>query len=401
MTQTNQPSATPSAVETTAEQAQQSGRLAFGLYAGTVLLFWTAQYLYVATLPTYVQGKVADLAAVGAVLSMYGLVQFFTRLPLGLLTDWVGRRKPFILLGPLFIILGVWTLARAAGTPGLALGRGMTGFASSAWVPMVAAFTVLFPPRQAVRASVLITLVSNLGCIVGTGLNGQLNEIGGYNLAFGAAAAVAGVALLLGLTLPEKRRRARNVSVRNLALVATRFQVLLPSLLCGLSEYVVFAATFGFLPIVSQGLGLSATTQGLLTSLNLVAQASGNFVVVAISRRIRERRVAYLSFGSLALGAATAAVAGGPAQVVMSQVLIGIGHGCAYPLLMGLSVRHVADGERTAAVGTFQSVYSIGMFAGPIISGFLARSLGIPAMFAITAAGCLALGWFGVSKLQE
>ena len=67
---------------------------------------------------------------------------------------------------------------------------------------------------------------------------------------------------------------------------------------------------------------------------------------------------------------------------------------------MGLSMRHVADGERTAAVGAFQALYGIGMFAGPAVSGVVARALGIQPMFAITAVACLALGWLGVGEIE-
>ena len=128
-------------------------RFALALYVVTVLLFWSAQYFYVPTLPMYVHSKIADLAAVGAVLSMYGLWQALARLPMGLAADWFGRRKPFILLGPVFALTGALIMGRAGGVGALFLGRGITGLASAAWVPMVAAFNALFPPKQAVRAS--------------------------------------------------------------------------------------------------------------------------------------------------------------------------------------------------------------------------------------------------------
>ena len=76
-----------------------SRRLTIGLYSASVFLFWMAQYIYLPTLPTYVQSKANDLAVVGVVLSMFGLWQAIIRLPLGIVADWVGWRKPFILIG--------------------------------------------------------------------------------------------------------------------------------------------------------------------------------------------------------------------------------------------------------------------------------------------------------------
>ena len=181
----------------------------------------------------------------------------------------------------------------------------------------------------------------------------------------------------------------------------TRREVWLPSLLSAATHYVIFAATFGFLPILGQRLGLGDTAQSLLVSLNLASQAGGNLSVVALSRWVRPRLLAYVAFALIALGAGLAALATTPALILIAQICLGLGQGASYPVLMGLSMRHVADGERTVAVGAFQAIYGIGMFAGPAISGVVARSLGIQPMFAITGAACLALGWLGVRKMKE
>jgi MFS family permease len=76
-----------------------SRRLMITLYAIAVFLYWMALYLYVPTLPTYAQSKSDSLALVGVVLSMYGLWQAVIRLPLGIAADWLGWRKPFIIVG--------------------------------------------------------------------------------------------------------------------------------------------------------------------------------------------------------------------------------------------------------------------------------------------------------------
>ncbi len=46
-----------------------------GFYIAAAFLYWISLYLYVPTLPTYVQTKTDNLAVVGTVLSMYGLWQ--------------------------------------------------------------------------------------------------------------------------------------------------------------------------------------------------------------------------------------------------------------------------------------------------------------------------------------
>src|SRR5512141_3211045 len=169
----------------------QSRRLTIVFYTIVVFLYWIAQYIYAPTLPTYVQVKVADLATVGFVLSMYGLWQVVIRLPLGIIADWVGWYKPFIFIGLLLTALGAWTLGVSGTVETLALGRAITGLAAGAWVLMVVAFSALFPPEQAVRASALLTLVNSVGRILATAATGPLNQSGGYQLAFFVAAVIA------------------------------------------------------------------------------------------------------------------------------------------------------------------------------------------------------------------
>lgn len=105
------------ALTTTPSTANQIGsrRLAIVLYVTIGFLYWTSMYLYVPTLPVYVEGKINNLAMVGVVLSMYGLWQAVLRLPLGIAADWLGWRKPFILSGLVLAALGAAMLGLAQG----------------------------------------------------------------------------------------------------------------------------------------------------------------------------------------------------------------------------------------------------------------------------------------------
>ncbi len=80
---------------------------------------------------------------------------------------------------------------------------------------------------------------------------------------------------------------------------------------------------------------------------------------------------------------------------------MGLAQGIGYPVLMGLSIQDVSERERTTAMGLHQSVYAVGMFAGPAVSGVLAKALGIRPMFGVTAFFCLALGLFATRWLTE
>jgi len=67
---------------------------------------------------------------------------------------------------------------------------------------------------------------------------------------------------------------------------------------------------------------------------------------------------------------------------------------------MGASIQHVQNADRSTAMGLHQAVYAVGMFAGPALSGVLAKAMGIQPMFGVTAVACLALGLSGARRLD-
>ncbi len=367
-------------------------RLTLALVAGVVFLYWVALYLYMPTLPTYAESKTDNLALVGVVLAQYGLWQALIRLPLGIAADWLGRRKPFIVAGFVLAGLGALVIGTAGGVSGLIVGRAITGLAAGTWVPLVALFSSLFPPEQAVRATALLTFIGSIGRMLASAATASLNGWGGYTLAFFLAAGAALLAVLLVLPVQARRHAARRPSLEGIGRLASRRDVLLPAVLAAVNQYANWAATFSFVPILASQLGGTDATQSMLMSMHIGLLTLGNLAATAVVNRIGARRIVILSFVLLALGLAGAALAPSLPLLFAAQVCIGLSQGMGYPVLMGLSIRYVADTERTTAMGLHQAVYAIGMFGGPWLSGILADALGIRPMFGVTAFACLAVG---------
>jgi predicted MFS family arabinose efflux permease len=127
----------------------------------------------------------------------------------------------------------------------------------------------------------------------------------------------------------------------------------------------------------------------------------GSLIVNRITNRIGPRRVVVLSFVLFFVGSILAAVAGSIATLIISQIFLGLALGFSYPTLMGLSIRTVIESERTIAMGLHQTLYALGMFIGPALSGVLAQLFGISRMFAITAIIALVLGIWGAQLLDR
>lgn len=376
----------------TPEMSPRRRRLLIGLYVLVTFLYWMSLYLYIPTLPTYAQSKSESLALVGTILAQYGLWQAITRLPIGIAADWLGRRKPFIVVGLLLSGVGAYVMGTASGASDLLLGRAITGLAASTWVPLTVIFSSLFPADEAVRATSLLTVVGSVGRVTATSVTGTLNEWGGYSLAFFLAMGVAGLGVVTLLPAHETVRPPRPPSLRGTGRLITRRDVLLPALLSAVSQYATWAVPFGFLPILARQLGASDVAQSGLVSLHIGLVTLGGLLAATLSNRFGARRLVYAGFVTLSAGIAGAALAPVLPLAFVAQFFLGLGMGVSYPVLMGMSIRNVDDAERTTAMGLHQAVYAAGMFAGPWLSGILADAIGLRSMLGVTAFGCLALG---------
>jgi len=369
-----------------------SPRLMIGLYAAVVFLYWMSLYLYVPTLPTYAESKADTLALVGLVIAQYGIWQAFIRFPLGIASDWVGRRKPFIIGGFALAGLGALVMGTASGIDELAVGRAITGLAAGTWVVLVVGFSSLFPPREAVRASALLTCIGSAGRVLATGVTGWLNGLGGYPLAFFAATGAAALAILIALLTKEQRRPPKPPSLKGIMRLILRRDVLLPSLIAAASQYANWATTFSFTPILAKGLGATDVALSMMTSMNIGVVIAGNLAAATISKRIGARWMAVIAFVLMAVGITGITFAPSLPLLFLAQFCIGLAQGSSYPVLMGLSIQLVEDEQRATAMGLHQAVYAIGMFTGPWLSGLLADEIGIPPMYWATASGCLVVG---------
>lgn len=389
----------PTLAQTTAQANSRRGLIV--LYMAAVVFYWASMYFYVPTLSSYIKTKTSDLALVGIVMAQYGLWQAVARFPLGIAADWIGRRKPFIIAGFALAGLGALWMGLTDSVNGLLIGRALTGFAASVWVLLVVAVNSQFPPEDAVRISALVSGVNSGARMLATSVTGTLNEWGGPPLAFFVAAGTAAVAMLAMVGIREQARPPKAPSLGSLGKLMTRRDVLVPSLLCAVSQFAIWAAPFTFAPILAKNLGASDNTLSLLTSMYIAIMMIGSFATSAVAKRVSSRWIVIFTFTVIALSMGMLTFAHALPWIFVVQICFGLASGIGYSVLMGLSIRDVDETQRATAMGLFQAVYAIGMFAGPWLSGILADSIGIQPMFGVVGVACLVVGLVGVQQLAK
>jgi MFS family permease len=228
--------------------------------------------------------------------------------------------------------------------------------------------------------------------VIGTGVTGFFETLGGYGLAFYAAAAFAGAAGILIAVVRTPGREAghrRLVTARSILAIFHRRDVLVPAFTNALCQFGVWALTFGFMPLLARQMGASAVATSLIMTLNVAANMAANLFTTFFANRRGKRALLYGSFTAFAAGAMLASLSQVVPLLFVSTVAMGLANGVFFPILVGLSIQRVDAAHRNTAMGIHQAVYALGMFTGPWIAGILADAVGIRVMFAIVGAFCL------------
>jgi len=154
------------------------------LLLACIPLFWGAAYIYNSYLSVYAESINPSLSLVGVVVAAYGFMQLLLRIPVGVASDRLGRRKPFVLAGALFGALGCAALLIAPQPWVLILGRGLAGVAAACWVPLTVLLVATYPSDRVLQATSMATALSAAGMTVFSAVGAQLAELSNVRVPF-------------------------------------------------------------------------------------------------------------------------------------------------------------------------------------------------------------------------
>lgn len=364
------------------------------------MFFWGAVYIYMPILPPYAQMVGGSLQAAGVVMGAYGLSQLLLRFPLGIWLDYLGSRKPFILLG--FILDGAASLGLifSQSTAMLFLSVFTAGMAASMWVAFTVLFANYFPLGQVGRSMGLIFFFTRLSQALTNYAGGAIAERWGWQGPFYAAAVLSLLGLLLTIGIPERRpEKVSSVSFKNFLMVGRNPKLLTVTALGILIQFAVSSTTTGFTPIYAQRIGATKEELGILLFAFMVSTMLASLLAGMYARRPQSERFTILIGYFLVAGALLPIpLVGGLGVLYALQVINGVGVGLVYPLLFGLAIQPFPMEQQGTAMGFFQSLYAVGMSLGPILSGLVGEHFGLPSVFILSGILCLLAAFISWKK---
>lgn len=339
----------------------------------------------------------SDPALLGLAMGIYGLTQGLLQLPFGMASDRFGRKR-VIVLGLIIFALGSFWAAAATDLTGLLVGRSLqgAGAVSAAVTALLADLT-----RDEVRTKAMAMVGASIGLMFAmslvvapvlvaiVGLSG-LFALTGVLAALGVAVVIWGAPLAPVQAKGQVRGRLRDV-LRHAGLMRLNAGVFV--------LHAVQLAMWVAVPslLVEAGLDKSAHWQVYLPAV------LGSFVlmggVFALERHGHLKKAFLSAIAMIALVqlGLLAQSLGHPSLMAMAVLLFVFF--CGFNVLEAtqpsMASRMAPSSVRGTALGVYNTLQSLGFFAGGWLGGLLVKTWGNTVLFA--GCGLAMLAWWFVA----
>ncbi|HHT27700.1 MAG TPA: MFS transporter [Firmicutes bacterium] len=369
-----------------------TNNLRISIFIAATAAYWGSLYTYVPLLSPYAEHLGAGLTMVGFIVSAYGFSQLLLRVPIGILSDKLGKRRMFMILGGVSSLLAALGIAFTTSPAYLLVFRALSGVAASMWVAYTVLFASYFPAGKTANSMGIMLAVSSSAQLLASWGGSWLAELYGWHAAFQAAVVLAALAVALAsLVTDNSAPRQQTLRFSELLGMGKSPQLLMVSILAAFSQYLQFATVHGFTPsFATDVLGATKSQLGLLTLVSTIPTAIASLLGGTwLTKHLPEK---LLVIGGFILAGAAALIIPMTSSMpilYVTQVIGGVGRGILFPVLMARSIQTVAPERKATAMGFFQSIYALGMTVGPAVSGILGQIWGIQSVF--ISAGCIGL----------
>jgi MFS family permease len=341
--------------------------------------------LFVAQLPAP-WFPLPETVRVGLLIAFYGLVNALLQPFAGALIDRVGRRKPFILAGLVFMILATLGFLLASRFADLLLLRTLQGIGVALTVPAALALMVASSEKQTRGGSMGIYTTSRMfGLAIGPLLGGALYDSFGFNAAFYIGASF----IIVGLILVQLW--VHDIPVKNPQAKTAKFQIIDRKLLtAGIlgAAFATFVMAGGFTMMstletqFNARLGMTAFLFGVAFSALLVSRIIFQVPLGRLSDRIGRKP---LIISGLILMAPTTALLGYVGSFVSLtgiRLLQGLGSAAVAAPAFAVAADLAQEGGEGRQMSIITMGFGLGIALGPFLAGILAvNSFELPFIF--------------------
>lgn len=372
------------------------------MYLATCLM-WFSIYFYVPILSPYSEEMGASYTMVGTILSSYGLVQLICRLPIGIFSDRLNKRKIFLIVGMLSAAASGLGFFFASTPEQLLVFRALAGLSASTWAIFMISFNSYYTPEQQSKSMGIISTSMFVGQVIATFFGGIVASVIDEKWTFFVSAIASAAGVILLLLSPEPPTEEREPPrIRDFLSLFKDKDLIFFSLMAVIMQIGSYTGALGFIPNVLRDMGASNFILGLCTALSMLPAIATSYLSGSFfEKRFGAKASLIGSFVLFALTLIGMVVAKNVWYILLLVFLSGIPKGLMQPMLNSLAIKNVRPEVKSAAASLFQSIYGLGMTLGPIIAGAIADAFGMTAAFVIVGFLTLsAVIFIGFKKME-
>jgi len=323
------------------------------------------------------------------------------------MSDSLGKRKIFILtFGFGSILVASSFMALFPYPPVLFFMRLLTGVSASSWVCATVMYSSYFNGCDSARAIAVMNMTSTSGQVAANFSGGLAADHISQAAPFCMSAVSAAAGLVLCVFTVEKKQVAqenrKKPDIKGLLSVGKNRLLVIISLLAGLAQYISFGLAITYVPLVARGMGASDTELGVLAMCLPLAGLPANFI--AGTRLLQYHRRKPIIIGCIFAMAVLSVIymmVNSVGALIAVQSGLGFFRSLMFTVCMSMAIGGVAAEKRGSAMGFFQAVYSLGIFFGPLVTGWVCDGLGMAAGFYLTAVFAAVCGVAAVFALRR
>lgn len=344
---------------------------------------YLAQFMRSPIIPLYARDIGVSLGDVGLISSAFMLVASTLAIPLGLISDRLGRRR-LILLGVTLTTLASFLFPLAKSLILLFAVNALAGLGSAAYSPSMTAFVGDLSKGRSVGKNLRVySTAMQVAMSLGPAVGGAARELASYEAVFTASGAIASIALLLGvLAIPkgqgvEESRRGWKLEV-DAQIVSCWVATLGASYLWGVAS--------SYLPLFGQDLGLNTFEIGLMFAAQSLSNALGRIPLGYLSEKIGSPcPLLLLGLGLGTVVTATVTLLSNLASFMGLMAGFGFAMGTVTLIATMTVSRGLPQRSRGIGMGVYYTSFYGGMALSPAIMGQVIASTDYQTGFGLTS----------------
>lgn len=353
------------------------------LFMFVAFLFWLPNFLYLPTLSPYLEYMGGNYSFIGIVLSSYGIMQLICRFPIGIGADLLKVRKTFMIIGMLASAISCLLFFISNHLWWFLVARSLAGFAAATWVVFTVFYPSYYEPSQVHKAMSSISFIVVISQFIGMSFSGMLVDEFGWKAPFLLSVIFSTVGFILSFFIKETEEiNKQPIKLKQVAAVLKDSLLLKSAFLSIVAHCMIFSTMFGFTSNYALKIGFETNELTWVVFSFMIPHALATlFIGEVLVPRFGKWKSLKASFLISSISILLFPIIHMKFLFFIIQAISGFFLGLIFPVLLGMSIENIEINKRATAMGAYQALYAIGIFAGPFFTGIINSMMGLEAGF--------------------